>query len=61
MPSDEAHRSHADKSLSEELSRVLGGTVKCLMYTGTVTDRCLRLFGERTVDTKCERKLNVNA
>eukprot|EP00928_Gymnodinium_smaydae_P020381 TRINITY_DN17876_c0_g1_i1.p1 TRINITY_DN17876_c0_g1~~TRINITY_DN17876_c0_g1_i1.p1 ORF type:complete len:1075 (-),score=179.60 TRINITY_DN17876_c0_g1_i1:198-3362(-) len=44
---DEAHRSHADKSLSEELNRVLGGPVHFLLYTGTASDRCLRLFGER--------------
>lgn len=43
---DEAHRSHADKSLSEELNRVLGGPVHFLLYTGTASDRCLRLFGE---------------
>ena len=44
---DEVHRSHADKSLSEELNTVLGGKVKLLMYTGTASDRCLCLFGDR--------------
>jgi hypothetical protein len=44
---DEVHRSHADKSLTEELNRVLGGAVPLRLYTGTATNRCLRLFGNR--------------
>jgi hypothetical protein len=43
---DEAQRSHADKALSEELARFLGAGVPLVMYTGTATDRCLRLYGE---------------
>ena len=34
-------------SYTEELERVLGGGVRLRMFTGTATDRCLRLFGER--------------
>ena len=44
---DEVHRPHADKSLTEEMDRVLGGPVPLRMYTGTSTERCLRLFGNR--------------
>lgn len=44
---DEVHRSHADKAFSEELSKVLGGRPRLLLFTGTASDRCLRMFGER--------------
>ena len=44
---DEVHRSHADKAFSEELSKVLGARPRLLLFTGTASDRCLRLFGER--------------
>ena len=32
---DEVHRSHADKTFTEEMGRVLGGPVPLRMYTGT--------------------------
>lgn len=48
---DEVHRSHADKALSEELSQTLGDRSRLLMYTGTASDRTLRLFGVRHGDT----------
>jgi len=44
---DEVHRSHADKAFSEELSKVLGARPRLLLFTGTASDRCLRMFGER--------------
>ena len=31
------------------LNRVLGGAVPLRLYTGTATDRCLRLFGNRII------------
>ena len=47
---DEAHRSHADRSFSEELQKAIGATPRLLLFTGTASTRCLRLFGERKGD-----------
>ena len=44
---DEVHRSHADRSFTEELERALGPKPRLMLFTGTASDRCLRLFGVR--------------
>ena len=51
---DEVHRSHADKSLTEALEKSVGVGVRLRMFTGTATDRCLRLFGYCTRKAEAE-------
>lgn len=47
---DEVHRSHADRAFSEELQKAIGAVPRLLLFTGTASDRCLRLFGVREGD-----------
>lgn len=44
---DEVHRSHADRSFSEEMEKAVGIKPRLFLFTGTASDRCLRLFGVR--------------